>query len=378
MRRIFSVANLLLATLAGAQVAKVIIPAGSPEDQALQAITAENDEQKRIAMLQDFLQKFSGNQQAVIYGQWQLAQQYLDQGDTAKALEFGKKAADGQPNNLDILVFLAGAAQRAKANDVIVDCAVRGGTAFNGIASQPKPEGMDPEDYVLRIKQAQDPLRSSFEFLEVSGLNAMVDEPDAKKRMNYVERYLVAFPGSRFQEQITQVALQTLGQLNDSARLASFSQKAIAANPNSVSTLVVLSEAYGASADPTAGARAETYARKALQLAGEQKPTPENRLGLFTGLAHSALGYALLKQDKNVLAITELKTATAQLKEQMDAYPAALYRLGFAYAKTGKLTEAKTTLTELVAIDSPYRQPARELLAKVQAAPTTRPAARKR
>src|SRR5260370_42068791 len=152
--RMFSAAILLTATLAGGQVAKVIIPAGSPEDQALQAITAENDEQKRIAMLQDFLQKFSGNQQAVIYGQWQLAQQYLDQGDTAKALEFGKKAADGQPNNLDILVFLAGAAQRGKANDVIVHCAVRGGTAFNGIASQAKPDGMDPDDYDLRFKQS--------------------------------------------------------------------------------------------------------------------------------------------------------------------------------------------------------------------------------
>jgi tetratricopeptide (TPR) repeat protein len=367
MKRIFLVATLLTAAFAGAQVEKVIIPAGSPEDQAMQAISGENDVQKRIAMLQDFLQKFSGNRQAVTYGEWQLAEAYLDQGDTAKALEYGKKAADSQPNNLDILMFLAGAAHRAKANDVIVDCAVRGGAAFNGIAVQPKPDGMSDEAYQLRIKQAQDPARSSFEYLETSGLNAMVDESDAKKRMTYIERYMAAFPGSRFQEQITQLALQTLGQLNDSARLASFSQKALAANPNSVSTLVVLSEAYGASAEPASGTRAETYARKALELAAAQKPTAENRMALFSGLAHSALGYALLKQDKNVPAIAELKAATAQLKEQADAYPAALYRLGFAYAKTGRLTEAKTALTELAAIDGPYRQPARDLLAKVEA-----------
>jgi len=378
MKRMFCIAMLLSMCVAHAQVAKVTIPAGSPEDQALQAVTAENDGQKRIVMLQDFLQKFSGNPQAVIYGQWQLAQQYLDQGDTAKALEYGKKAADGQPNNMDILVFLAGAAQRAKANDVVVECAVRGGTAFNGIAGQPKPEGMDPEDYALRIKQAQEPLRNSYEFLEATGLNAIGDEENAKKRMGYIERYIGAFPGSRFQEQMTQEALQTLGQLNDSARLASFTQKALAANPNSVSMLVVVSEAYGASADPASGARAESYARKALEAAGTQKPTEENRLALFTGLAHSALGYALLKQDKNLPAIAELKTATVQLKAQKDAYPAALYRLGFAYAKTGKLAEAKVTLSELAAIDSPYRQPARELLAKVQAGAPARPAARKR
>src|SRR5262249_26711892 len=220
MKRMFYVAILLTVGAAGAQVATVTIPAGSPEDQALQAVTAETDGQKRIVMLQDFLQKFSGNSQAVIYGQWQLAQQYLDQGDNAKALEWGQKAADGQPNNMDILVFLSGAAQRAKANGVVVDCAVRGGTAFNGIDNQPKPAGMDPEAFALRIKQLQDPVRNSYEFLEAAGLNAMVDEQDSKKRMGYVERYLGAFPGSRFQEQITQIALQTLGQLNDSARLA--------------------------------------------------------------------------------------------------------------------------------------------------------------
>lgn len=377
MRRIWFVALLLTATAAFAQVATIIIPAGSPEDQALQAVTAESDGQKRIAMLQDFLQKFSSSPQAVIYGQWQLAQQYLDQGDTAKALEWGQKAAAAQPNNLDILIFLSGAAQRAKANGIVVDCAVRGGKAFNGIANQPKPEGMDAEAFALRIKQAQDPVRSSYEFLEAAGLNAMLDEQDPKKRMGYVERYVAAFPGTRFQEQITQIALDTLGRLNDSARLASFSEKALAANPNSISMLVVVSEAYGASSDPASGPRAETYARRALELASDKKATEENRLALFTGLAHSALGYALLKQDKNLPAIAELKTATAQLREQADAYPAALYRLGFAYAKTGKLVEAKATLTELAGIDGPYRQPARDLLAKVQAAPARTPARKK-
>src|SRR5215813_10561062 len=145
MKRMFYVAILLTVGAAGAQVATVTIPAGSPEDQALQAVTAETDGQKRIVMLQDFLQKFSGNPQAVIYGQWQLAQQYLDQGDTAKALEYGKKAVAAQPNNLDILVFVAGAAQKAKWRDLLMDCVARGGVAFNGIANQPKPEGMEAD-----------------------------------------------------------------------------------------------------------------------------------------------------------------------------------------------------------------------------------------
>src|SRR5215471_14139559 len=123
---------LFLAAIARAQVTSVSIAAGTPEDKDLQAISAENDPQKRVS----FLQKYSANPQAVVYGQWQLAQQYLDQGDTAKSLEYGRKAVAAQPNNLDILVFVAGAAQKAKATDLVIDCAEKGGKAFNGIPNR--------------------------------------------------------------------------------------------------------------------------------------------------------------------------------------------------------------------------------------------------
>src|SRR5262249_5133608 len=348
------------------------------EDKDLQAINAENDAQKRVSMLQDFLQKYAANPQAVVYGQWQLSQQYLDQGDTAKALEYGQKAVAGQPNNLDILVFVAGAAQKAKSRDLLMDCVARGGVAFNGIANQPKPEGMEADAFAAKVKNEQDMVRDRYEYMEATGLNAMVEEQDAKKRMGYLERYVAAFPGSRFQEQATQLAVATLGQLNDSARLASFTEKALKANPNSVSTLVVVSEAYSGSADPSSGVRAENYARQALDLAKSQSPTAENKLALYTALGHSALGYALLKQDKTAPAIAELKTACDSLKDQPDSYPAVLYRLGFAYAKTGKLADAKTVLTELVAIQGPYQQPGRDLLAKVQAGPPKAPATTRR
>ena len=56
------------------------------------------------------------------------------------------------------------------------------------------------------------------------------------------------------------------------------------------------------------------------------------------------------------------------LKSTPDAYSAAMYRLGFAYAKTGKLPEAKVTLIEVSKMSGPYEQPAKELLAKVDAA----------
>ena len=56
--------------LAGAQMDKIVIPAGTPEDHDLQAISSEQDAAKKLAMYQEFVQKFSSNPAAVAYGNW--------------------------------------------------------------------------------------------------------------------------------------------------------------------------------------------------------------------------------------------------------------------------------------------------------------------
>ena len=42
-----------------AQVDHIVIAAGTPEDQALQAVTSEQDPQKKLALYEDFVKKFS-------------------------------------------------------------------------------------------------------------------------------------------------------------------------------------------------------------------------------------------------------------------------------------------------------------------------------
>ena len=359
---------LLTALTATAQVDRITIAAGTPEDQGMQAISNETDVQKRLAMLQDFVQKFSSNPQAVAYGYSQLAQQYSDQGDTSKAMEFGDKALAAQPNNLEIIVALASVAQKASANEKVVDLAVRGGTAFNGIAKQTKPEGVSDEQFADKAKSEQAPYRQSYEFLESSALNALTAETNERQRMSDIERFNGAFPNSRYQEQVLQLAVYSLGQLKDPARLTSFADRALAGNPNSISTLVVLAATFADQTDAASTARAETYARKALALSKTQTANDPAKQKLYSGLAHSALGYVLLKQEKAAASIPELKTATAELQGQGQPYSVALFRLGFAYAKSNQLAAAKPPLTEAAGLDGPYQQAARDLLARIASA----------
>src|SRR5580698_6498874 len=135
---------------AGAQVDRITIAAGTDEDHALQAITNEQDPQKKLAMYQEFVQKFSANPAAVAYGNWQISQTYQATGDLQKALDYGDKALAGAPHEIDILVSQTNLALQAKNNAKLMDYAAKGGEVCLSIAKQAKPEGMSDQDFAQK------------------------------------------------------------------------------------------------------------------------------------------------------------------------------------------------------------------------------------
>ncbi len=360
----------LLPLLCSAQLDKIVIPAGTPEDQALQAISSEQDGQKKITMYEDFLNKFASNPAAVAYGNWQVSQYYQGAGDLQKGVSYGDKALAGAPHNLDIIVSQASLAQQMKDNAKLMEYASKGGQTYNSISKQPKPDGMSDQDFAKNVEEEKAAAKNSYEFLETSAFNAIADEKDAKARMSYIDHFTAAFPDSRFQEQVSQYAMYTLGpgQLNDPSRLVAYGEKILATNPNSVPALLLLSNSYADESKPGAISKAITYSQKVIELSKANAPDVDRSRKLSAGVAHSTMGYALMKQDKTAAAVTELKAATGLLKGQDDvAYATALYRLGYAYAKLNR-EEARNVLNEAVQIAGPVQQPSRDLLGKVNTA----------
>jgi tetratricopeptide (TPR) repeat protein len=356
---------------ASAQVDRIVIAAGTDEDRALQDITNEQDPQKKLAMYTDFVQKFSSNPAAVAYGNWQISQAYQASGDTPKALDYGDKALAGSPHNLDILVSQASLAQQAKNNTKLMDYAARGGEVCSSVAKQAKPDGMSDEDFTRKVNEEKSAVQNSCDFLETSGFNAITSETDPKSRMADIEKFTVAFPQSKFQENVSNYAMYTLGpdQLNDKARLVSFGEKILASNPNSLAALLLLANFYGDDAKPGSAAKAITYSQKVIEVAKADAPDADKSRKISAGVAHNTIGWAYLKQEKTAASITELKIAAGLLKGQDDQqYARALYGLGFAYGKLNKLTEAREVLTEAVKIPGPLQPMSQELLAKVNSA----------
>ena len=370
----FSVLLVILTSFivgAQAQVDRIVIAAGTDEDHALQSISNEQDAQKKVAMYQDFVQKFSSNPVAAAYGNWQLAQAYQATGDLPKALEYGDKALTGSPRNLDILVSQASLAQEAKNNAKLMDYAARGGEICHSIEKQPKPEGMSDEDFARRVNEEKSSAQTNCEFLETSGFNAITAESDPKNRMTEIEKFTASFPDSKFGEQVSNYAMYTLGpgQLNDQARLVSFGEKTLASNPNSLPALLLLAGFYGDDSKPGSSAKAISYAQKAIEVAKADAPDADKSKKMAAGAAHNTIGWAYLKQEKTAQAVPELKSASTLLKGQDDQqYARALYGLGFAYGKLNKLSEAREVLTEAVKIQGPIQPMAQDLLAKVNSA----------
>jgi tetratricopeptide (TPR) repeat protein len=356
---------------ASAQVDHIVIAAGTDEDHALQTITSEQDAQKKLVMYVEFVQKFASNPAASAYGNWQLEQAYQASGDLPKALDFGDKALVGSPHNLDILVSVAGVAQQAKNSAKLSDYAAKGGAVCLSIAKQAKPEGMSDEEFTGKVKEEKESAQSSCDFLEASGLNAIASETDPKSRMTEIENFTAAFPDSKFQDQVSNYAMYTLGpgQLNDKARLVSFGEKVLASNPNSLAALLLLAGFYGDDTKPGSAAKAITYAQKAIEVAKPDAPDADKSRKTSAGAAHNTIGWAYLKQEKTTAAIPELKAAAALLKGQEEQqYARALYGLGFAYAKLSKLSEAREVLTEVVKIPGPLQAMSQDLLTKVNGA----------
>jgi len=358
-----------LAPTASAQVDTIVIPAGTPEDNDLNTIANEHDAQKKVSMYQDFLQKYSSNQAAVAYANWQLSQYYQSTGDLQKALECGEKAVAGSPHNLDILTSQVTIAQQLKDNARIFNYSIQGGEAFNSIEKQPKPADTTDEQFASTVASQKDANKNAYDFFEGAAFSGIAGENDAKTRMDYIDKFTLTFPKSKMDEQVTSYAMLSLSQLRDNTRLAAYAEKALVANPNNLPALLLLANNYVDSSEPGALAKAVTYAQKAIVAAKADDPAADKSQKISAGVAHSVMGRAYAKQSKTLPSIGELKSATTLLKgNDEQQYAVAAYYLGWDYAKLNKLTEARAVLNEAAGIPGPVQQPVKDLLTKVNTA----------
>ena len=184
--------------------------------------------------------------------------------------------------------------------------------------------------------------------------------------MSEIEKFTPAFPKSKFEDQITQLALYSLRQLNQPQRLVAYGEKTLAANPNSIPTLLMMADAYAG--DPKDAAKAATYANKVLTLVGPNPASgtrPRNRTPDWP----TPLWAAPNSTRRNWCPpLPTSRPLSSLLQDDPQDQQQALYYLGYAYAKQNHKADAVAALQKAAAISGPYQGPAKDMLAKISAA----------
>ncbi|MBZ5647243.1 MAG: tetratricopeptide repeat protein [Acidobacteriia bacterium] len=359
----------LLTIPAQAQIQSILIPAGTPEDQAIQTITKEPDEAKRLTMWEEFVATYATNPAAVAYGNSQIAQYYLSATQPDKAMAYGDKAMSAVPNNLEIIMSQTVAAQQSKDGAKILHYAGLGGKAIDGIKKTPPPQGVAAVDWAAARDAQRQQVQQQYEFFEGAAYNAVAMEQDPTTRVRFAGEYTESFPGGHYADQVHQLAITSLLQLKDFAGVSKYGEKALLANPDNVATLSLL--AFALAEDPSPKnpylSKAMEHARKAIELGNADAPDTDRAIKLSVGLAHEALGYAMMKQEKTAAAIPEFKSANALLKDDPGSHERVLFRTGYAYAKLKRYPEAREALNQAIAMKGPYEKMAKETLAIVNA-----------
>ena len=354
----------LLIACASAQVTTIVIPAGSNADQALQQINAEQDPAKKLAGLQDFVQKFASDPEAAAYGYWQLAQIESAAKHFPQSLAYGDKALALEPHSLEIISMQADTAEELKQLPKVFDYASRGAELFNGIGHGPTPANMSAQDWASQKHDDREANQPTYEYLQALAYNVIAAEQDPKKRMDYIEKFNSAFPDSKYQDQVSEYAILTLQSLNDPSSATAYGEAVLAQKPDDLPTLLMMADIFVQSRDPNL-VKGIAYAQRAVEAANADAKDADARRKLSAGLAHADIGFALFKENKFSAAIPELRHAAGFLKSSPATNGRVLYALGQSYTRLAQYAAARDYLSQAAELPGPAQAPARQLLADI-------------
>lgn len=340
------------------------VPPNSPEEAALLDALGQSDLSRRLALLDAWVQKFPAVAAAAYPHYLSL---YVEARDWDKALEFGRKAFEADPEDYEVAANLMKAAQGKGDNAAVVQWGSAFGKAVGKFLAA-RPEGVDAEEW----KRRQEPRRLEWEQAEYSTYAAAQQEPAGARRIKALEQYSAGFTGGKYAKDAMTALALAYQQAGNTARMLASAQKAVELDPENEAMNLLLGETYLQQNRFELALRHARTVQKILT----SHPQPENMskaewagyLRKLRGATHSVAGRALMQQEKTGAAIPELNSASELLADNPQALAPVLYNLAFGYAKMGYFKVAKTTVARALQIPGPFQGLARELDVKIDRA----------
>jgi tetratricopeptide (TPR) repeat protein len=359
-----------IATTASAQIGKsVSVSAGTPEDKALADIYAAPDGPDKVALLDKFMADFGTGDMALLADQLYV-QTYLAQKNYAKVYEFAAKALALDPTNLSAAVSMVHAAEEQGDTKKVFAAGDKVAEIISKYKNLPAAEGTPPDQWAQQKSVSINNVQGDIGYVEYALVNAAYKTADPATRAALFERYVTSFPDSPYTITVREQTAIAYQQAQETPKMLDTALRILAADPNNISMLLLLSDYWSENNQQLDKAAAD--AQLALdQLAQAKKPDNlsdeqwQQQMSLQKGLAYSAIGEVNVDKGHNEPAVDAFKQASPLLKSNTVLYARNLYRLGFTLAKMQRIPEARTVLTEAVSIESPYKARAQATLSKI-------------
>jgi len=382
MRKLFPAALLagwLLSALPLAAQLDCTVVVNTAEDQLMLAVNGADGPQEQVTALDKYAASHPDSKFMPCVNNY-FTTAYLKLNNFDKAIEYGEKdiAANVKDINLmlNILKSYVGA---GKADDTAFEVINKIPSEAKAETPNSRPEKVSEADWATAQEEAAALAKDQRAYAEYAFFQLLPRVTEPAKRIQHLDAFMQAFPDTTYAGQVNYQYFVAYEYAGNPAKADEYGEKAIAADPNNVEYLDAVANDYANR--QTELDKASEYAKKVLELApaatkpeGATDEQFKNTQNNIMGLAHVTLGYVeyqnASKSRKVAGAIKELSAAVDLLDANPELQAKALYLLGNAYEFEFPANHkaAVDALTRAASLESSFKAPSADLLAKVKKA----------
>ncbi len=353
---------------AAAQRHKLTINAETPEGQMLQAIGQEQDDAKKLTMLEGFAGKYPKHEaMAWVYAQMQPV--YVKTGQFDKAIDAGEKSLALEPGDIEVALAALKASETKKDPDLILKWSETTSAIARKTTQGQKPADEEDEQWKRQVDYAQ----QVDTYTEYALYAASLTCTDPAKTIALVEALEKRNAQSQYLAQAYGPYSRALIQTKNPEKAAAVAEKALAKNPNDEDMMLAVAD-YNLNKQQNPD-KVLSYAQKAAEvIEAKQKPAGVDDAAWAQakktklGLAHWYAGMAQVSTNKYGAGDAALRKALPLTDGNEQLKAAVLFNLGLANFRIGEASKAESNrivdalkfYQQCAAIKGPYQATAQK------------------
>lgn len=331
----------------------------SQESQFLDLINLQSDEAKKLALIEQFTQRFPKHQ-AVSWAFEYLQSSAMQAGQWDKALAFGEQLVQRHPDDLDAAQLNVKAAE-SKGDRITLklwsDFVAR---IYQRILESPPPK--DPE--LLEEWKKRTAIASQFAAQDEYAIyKKAADSGDPRQQIKLLDELVKRNPDTAYMPQALVIYLNAYRALGDSRNGLVTAESILKSDRNNEDALLTAATAYlqhGSSSD-----KVLSYSARIIELMNTKKKPGgvreqdwEKKKTIYRGTAHWLMGNTYINQNRFGQADGALRAALPMLRQNDQSSASILFYLGWANYKMDNFEEAARFYKQCMAIHSQYQEQA--------------------